>query len=64
MTLEMTEAVRARLDALKKRTDAASVTEVIRRALALYGLLIEETSGGGRLFVEPATGERRQVVLP
>jgi hypothetical protein len=42
--LELTEAAKVQLEALQKRTDAASITEVIRKALAVYDALQEHTA--------------------
>jgi len=40
-----------RLDSLRGRTGASSDSEVIRRALCLYEILIDESSQGGEFFV-------------
>ena len=37
--LELTQGAKKQLDELQKRTEAASLTEVIRRALAVYDAL-------------------------
>jgi hypothetical protein len=42
--LELTPRAKEHLEDLKKRTDAASLTEVIRRALAVYDALQEHVS--------------------
>lgn len=64
MTLELTEAVRARLDTLQERTSAASITEVIRRALAAYEVLVEHVATSGSVVLETPGGGRKVLVLP
>jgi len=39
MNLDMSQAVRDRLERLREDTDAESLADVIRRALAVYDLL-------------------------
>lgn len=40
LNLEVSESVRTLLEDLRKRTDADSLTEVIRRAVAVYDVLV------------------------
>lgn len=42
--LELTQGAKKQLDDLQKRTEAASITEVIRRALAVYDALEQHKS--------------------
>lgn len=57
LSLDVTPRVREQLDLLETRTEAGSITEVIRRALALYDLVIEHQAGGGKLIFRHADGE-------
>jgi len=63
----MTEPVRQRLETLRDLTEADSLTEVIRRSLAVYDFLWEERSKGGRILVRTVDGtgdtEERELVL-
>jgi hypothetical protein len=56
LTLELTEAVRQRLEDLRLRTQADSLTEVIRRALAVYDHLWTVKEQGGTIQVKDAEG--------
>lgn len=50
--LVISTAVKKRLEALQTMTEAESLTEVIRRALAVYEALIEVRNRGGRVILE------------
>ena len=52
----VTSRVRDQLDVLELKTEAGSITEVIRRALALYDLVIEHQGEGGKLIFKHADG--------
>lgn len=45
-----------RLNALKRKTEAASYAEVVKNALRLYEALIEETDAGKQFLVRDAAG--------
>lgn len=55
--------VRQRLESLVERTDAESLAEVIRRALAVYDLLHGEIERGGKVFVRHADGTEESVLF-
>ena len=63
LNLETTEAVRARLEALRTRTGADSLAEVVRKALAVYEFLWDEREKGGVLTVKGEDNRDREVVL-
>lgn len=63
LNLEMTEDVRQRLERLRMETQADSLTEVIRRALALYDLIVTERARGEKMVFKGAKGAEREVVL-
>jgi hypothetical protein len=63
LNLEMSEDVRTRLENLRERTDADSLAEVVRRALAVYDLLWSEREGNGTFFIKRADGETKEVLL-
>lgn len=44
------------LDNLQERTGAASMTETIRRALALLDVVSKEQKNGGELFIHRSDG--------
>ena len=63
LTLEMAETVRKQLEHLRDQTAADSLTEVIRRALAVYDLLRKATAEGGKIIIQTEDGER-EVMIP
>lgn len=58
LNLELNEAVRVRLEELRDEVGADSLTEVIRRALALYDYLWIKRQQGDEIVVKGKDGER------
>jgi hypothetical protein len=54
--LDVAPTVRQQLEELEIRTEAGSLTEVVRRALALYDLVVEHQEGAGKLIFRHADG--------
>lgn len=48
---------------MRDATDAETLTEVIRRALAVYELLVESQKQGSTIFVRDEEGKERDVLL-
>jgi hypothetical protein len=63
LNLEMSDQVRKRLEELRDKTDADSLAEVVRKALAVYEFLWTERQNGADLFVRGADEQDRKVVL-
>jgi Arc/MetJ-type ribon-helix-helix transcriptional regulator len=63
ITMEVPDSVRERLDRLKVMSEAASITEVVRRALRVYELLLEADLSGSSVLLEDSDGRVRQVVV-
>lgn len=61
--LIVTQGVRDKIEALQNRTDAGNMTEVIRRALALYDEVISIREEGGEILVENANGEQQRLLV-
>jgi len=57
LSLDISQKVREQLDLLEIRTEAGSITEVIRRALALYDLVTEHQAEGGKLIFRYTDGD-------
>ena len=57
LSLDITPRVREQLTHLEKKTEAGSITEVVRRALALYDLVMEHQDEGGKLIFKHTDGE-------
>jgi hypothetical protein len=62
LTLDLAEPVRKQLEALKDKTQADSLVEVFRRALAVYSFLHDEKARG-REIVTRGDGPDRELVL-
>lgn len=61
MTLELPPRARGKLERLSQETDQ-SLSEVIRRALALYDLLGAEATAGNKLIIRSRDGEREIII--
>ena len=63
LNLELSRQVYDQMQTLQKRSDAASLTEVIRRALALYDAITEHLSEDGRIIFRHKNGSEENVKL-
>jgi hypothetical protein len=63
MTLSLTSTIRDRLTALRVNSDAASDSEVVRNALAVYELLVRERNKGHDIIIREKDGSESRVVL-
>ena len=63
MSLELSQSVRDRLERLRDTTEADSLTEVIRRSLAVYDLLINQERSGSTVVVKTREGTEQRVLL-
>ncbi len=61
LNLAVSPRVKQRIERLQEANDGASITEVLRRALAAYEELISIREEGSRLVVETPTGERERL---
>ena len=61
LSLDITPRVREQLSHLEKKTEAGSITEVVRRALALYDLVVEHQREGGKLIFKHTDGEEESL---
>lgn len=58
----MAETVRKQLEHLRDQTNADSLAEVIRRALAVYDLLQKASAEGGKIVIENDDRQRELVI--
>lgn len=63
LNLAVAHPTRDLLEDLQRRTGAATLEEVVRRSLAYYDALVRIEEEGGRVVVEPATGEPQRLKL-
>jgi len=62
LNLEFSQKTKDQLELLRKRSDSATVTEVIRRAIALFDLYTEAREDGYDLVFRKADGSGEEVV--
>ena len=62
LNLALSPATRERLEELRRRTDADSAAEVIRRALAIYDDLLSVVDGGRKVAILGADGTPEEIV--
>ncbi len=55
--------MRERLDDMRERSEADSITEVIRRALSLFDLALKQREGGGEVIFRGPDGDEQKLVL-
>jgi len=58
LNLELAQSVRTRLEELRDEVGADTLTEVIRRALALYDYAIRARNNGSQIVVRNPKGEQ------
>lgn len=63
MSIEVTTKSRARIENIMELTEAASMTEAIRRALALCETVAAAIDAGGVVVIRDAIGNERQLEL-
>lgn len=63
LNLDMPETVKERLEEIRDVTYADSMSEVVRRALAVYELVTRETARGSVFIVRSSNGSERQVEI-
>ena len=63
LTLDLADPVRKKLEQLKDRTQADSLVEVVRRALAVYAFVWDEKAQGRALVTRGEEGDREVVLL-
>lgn len=64
LNLALSKEVRDRIESIRDETHAESIAEVIRRAVAVYDLLIEEQQSGGEVLVRNGESESRVLLVP
>ena len=63
INLDVNYAFRKAWESLRDRTGSASLTETVRRAMALYDLAVTEIEAGSQILIEKPDGELERVVL-
>lgn len=63
LNLDMPEEIKERLDNLRELTNADSMSEVIRRALAVYDFLWQEKDDGADAIIRYKDGSEKHLKL-
>jgi hypothetical protein len=64
LNLELPERIRVRLEDLRTMSESDSLTEVIRRALALYDVVLTSTKRDGqKIFLRDKDGTEREIFV-
>ncbi len=64
LNLELPERIRSRLEDLRTMSESDSLTEVIRRALALYDVVLTNTKRDGqKIFLRDKDGTEREIFV-
>ena len=62
LNLVLTEPVKLQLDDLQASSSASSVTEVLRRAIALYHMVTDHLKTGGTIVLRSADKKSEEVI--
>jgi hypothetical protein len=63
LNLEFPQQIYNRLEEVQHRSHAASLTEVLRRSLALYDLVTEHIVGGGNVILVDGKGKQEKLKI-
>jgi len=63
MNLEFSPRVAASLDRLKELSDSPSRTDVIRKALSLFDLVLTQREAGGKIVIHRSDGQQETLHL-
>jgi len=61
LNLEFPSPIYKQLESVQQRSHAASLTEVLRRALALYDLATEHAAEGGEIVLVDSKGKQEKL---
>ncbi len=63
LNLDLNEGTRSRLEALRTFLSASSLTDVVRRAIAIFQAIIENEKAGGQTILRDNKGKETKVVI-
>lgn len=63
VNMDMHPEIKALVLDIQERTSADSMSEVVRRAVKLYDLMLTEHTNGSELLIKPKLGLTRQLLL-
>ncbi len=63
LNLYMNETTRSRLEKLREETNADSLSDVVRRALAMYACLLRETEDGSIVIIRHGDDREKELIF-
>lgn len=63
LSMDLSTTAKLNIDNLQKRSGAISMAEVVRRALAVYDLVVTEQSNGSKLIIRNESGNEKEVIF-
>ena len=63
LTLEINEDVINKLEVLRKDSNSKDIVVVIRKALAVYEILVKAQQDGGKVYIH-LYGDKQEIILP
>lgn len=61
--IQLSEAAKDRLFELVEKTDTQTAAQVVRSALRVYDILVDEVDNGAELYLKDATGQKTLLKL-
>ena len=61
LNLEFPPPIHQQMQVVQERSNASSITETLRRSIALYDLITEHVSEGGQVILRDANGEEEKL---
>ncbi len=63
LVLEISPKIREKLDLIISRIEANSMSDVFRRALAIYEVIIEHHLSGGKIILKTKEGSEKELII-
>lgn len=63
LSLDITAKVKDQIEALQEESEAPTIVEVFRRALAVYQIVLAQYKANGKVILEHADGSREALRL-
>jgi len=64
LNLALRQEVHDRMEYLRDETEAETITEVIKKSLAVYDFLLTQKKSGAKLIIQDEEGQREIVLFP
>lgn len=64
LNLALRQEVHDRMEYLMEETEAETITEVIKKSLAVYDYLLTQKKSGAKLIIQDEKGQREVILFP